>query len=84
MVIYVLCEKYAAFSPDCGAELGIDEAEKLLRKLLDDRNITPWKRIHIDVYGIPGQSLYIAYPEAEMKIRLAEYALPFIEEYFTE
>lgn len=84
MIIHALCDKYAAFSLEHGSTAGKTEAERMLRKALEEYNVEPWGRIHIDAYCAGGRSLFIAYPESETKISLAAYALPFLNDYFTE
>lgn len=84
MKIYSVSDKCAAFSTESGENAGIREAEKILRKLLDSKHLKQWKQIHFDVFAGNASTLFLAYPEPEIKITVAPYALPFIQEYFTE
>ncbi len=84
MEIYAVCSQYMAFSVSTKNLLNEDESEKFIRELLRKNMLSQWKNIHIDVFANEDTALYIAYPEPGIEIRLADYALPFIKEYFTE
>lgn len=84
MEIYTVCSRCAAFSIPGSSILSENDAEKLVRYLLKDKLLDQWECIHFDVFTSNDMILYLAYPEKAMKIRLADYALPFLGEYFTE
>jgi len=84
MKIYCLNESCAAFSAEKGEILCCAEAEKLIRSLITQNNMVQWVGMSVDVFCCEEEYLYVARPLNEIKIRLADYALPFISEYFTE
>ena len=84
MEIYCINERCAAFSLASGEKFSREDAEKLVKSLISSKNIENWDTIHIDMFACGCRRLYIAYPDARLRISIAPYALPYISEYFTE
>ena len=84
MEIHYLSQFGIVFSIEATVGPNREEAEKCIKKILNSAGLTPWNNICIDYYGINNKNICFAYPCEYSKISIAPYALPFIEEYFTE
>lgn len=60
------------------------QAEQAVRHALSVCGYQPWESMSIEIFEGPEISLLIASPIQEPEVRIADYALPFINEYFTE
>ena len=59
-------------------------ADKLLRYALRCGGKSPWVKTEIDTIAGKRETLLIARPLPLLSVRIAPYALPFLQEYFTE
>ena len=84
MKIYCVNSACAAFSAEAGEKLDKDSAAKLVEGLLKEKRLEKWHKTNIDVFAAKNARLYLAYHGEEIKINIADYALPFLSEYFTE
>ncbi len=84
MNICLINDRYIVFSVESEKTMDKFEAEAVVRSLLHDKGLPYWKKIHIDMFSSRESILYIAYPEVVLSFSLADYALPFLKEYFTE
>ncbi len=84
MKIHTVCSEFIAFSLS-GAELmGESEATDFVREQLRESLLPCWHNISVEVFAGSGEALYLAHPLDSMKISIAPFLMPFIEEYFTE
>lgn len=60
------------------------EAEKAVQNALRKCGYLPWRSMSIDVFQGCGGALLIASPASGEQIHIADYAFPFINEYFTD
>ncbi len=84
MEIHAVCPEFIVFSAPTDNHIGKSEAEQLIRELLNINHIPQWSSICIDIFTGDENALFFAYPLHEIKLTLAPYALPFLEQYFTE
>ena len=84
MEIYCINERCAAFCIDSTERFSRKDAEELVKSLISTKKLESWETIHIDMFACGCRRLYLAYPDARLKISIAPYALPYISEYFTE
>lgn len=82
--IHVLCDSYAVFTLEENNFVEKKAAENLLRRAMCEKHLKQWENIHFEVFCGKHGTLYLAFPENGIKIHIAPYALPFLNEYFTE
>lgn len=75
---------YVVLYLDSSEVINENTAEALVREMLASRHLAQWDKMYIDLFSSPRSTLLLARPERNIKVRLAEYALPFFGEYFTE
>lgn len=59
-------------------------AEAMVRRLLEDTHLRRWSGMHIEIFPAHASALLLARPENTLRISIAGYALPYLQEYFTE
>lgn len=84
MKIICLTSSCVAFTAEKNEYISENDAKALIDAEFEKRSIKKWSKINVDFFCCGGEKLYIARPEMRLEIRLAEYALPFLTEYFTE
>ena len=84
MEIYYLSPYGIAFSAEAGVLINREETKDYIQQALISAGFAAWSNMCIDFYGIKDENICFAYPCEYSKISIAPYALPFIEEYFTE
>lgn len=67
-----------------GAGLSRAEAEELVRCALTLGGFSQWSGMSIHMFTGGGDALLMAVPAGGCSAFIADYALPFFEEYFTE
>ena len=60
-----------------------EQAAFLVKRALLDNSLTPWSRIHIDIFCAGGDALVIAFPDNEPSVSIADYAVEYINRYLT-
>lgn len=84
MKVYAVNRKCVAFSMSRNAVINKSEAEFLVKRMLKQHGLLAWKHIRIDMFAFNDIALYLAYPDNRIEISIADYALPYIIDYFTE
>jgi len=67
-----------------GENITTQQAEQAVRHALSVCGYRPWENMSIEIFEGPELSLLIASHRPEPEVHIADYALPFINEYFTE
>jgi len=84
MKVHTVCSKYIVFSLSNNEIMGENETMEFVRKQLKEKHIPSWNNISIEVFTGSGEALYFVHPQDYLKISVASFLLPFIDEYFTE
>lgn len=66
-----------------GSKITKAQAAYLVRKALRESELQPWERVHIDLFCAGADALVIAFPTVEMSVRIADYAIEYINRYLT-
>ncbi len=83
MEVHVICNEYMIFTSPADELINGKALNKLVHKIQKESSMTPWENICAEIYCCCKENLYFIYPD-EPKIYLADYALPFLKEYFTD
>ena len=67
-----------------GENMTTEQAEQAVRHALSVCGYDPWESMSIEIFEGGEDSLLIATPRREPQVRIADYALPFLNEYFTK
>lgn len=84
MEILAIAESYAAVLLDNGNPLCANQAETMILQLLKKEGMPLWDGMYIDEFCASNNVLLLARPKKYTGIRIADYALPFLKDYFTE
>ena len=80
----IISHSYVTILIHKGENMTTEQAEQAVRHALSVCGYAPWESMSIEIFEGDEVSLLIASPRREPEVCIADYALPFINEYFTE
>ena len=80
----IISHSYVTLLIHKGENITTEQAEQAVRHALDVCGYEPWESMSIEIFAGDEVSLLIASPCKVPEVHIAEYELPFINEYFTE
>ena len=83
MKLQIISDKFMIFTSPAEVLICGDALNKLVHKIQKENAISSGDNIRVEIYSCNKENLYFIYPN-DVKIYLAEYALPFLGEYFTD
>jgi len=84
MEYQIVNESFVAILLHNSKKLDLQNAKCIVKDALDGAGLEPWEKIEIDMFSGSGDTLLIAKPAGGCKARIADYALPFFNRYFTD
>ena len=84
MKVQIVCEKYIVIKMPGVDMIGADKIKDEVHKILRHHYLPIWENMRAEVYCNGEECLYFIFPESSEKIYLASYAIPYLDEYFTE
>ncbi len=79
----IVKKDYVAMIVEGDMVIGRRRAADLVNSALISHGFSPWEDLCIDLFAGKGCSLIIARPEAISDVYIADYALPFLQDYLT-
>lgn len=84
MKVQIVCGKYIVITVPVVDVIGADEIKDAVHKILRQHSLPLWERMKVEIYCNGEECLYFIFPEQSEKIYIASYAIPYLDEYFTE
>lgn len=80
----IISENFVTVLIHKGESITVEEARQAVRHALTVCGYTPWQNMSLELFEGQDGDLLMASPEKEPEVFIADYALTFIEEYFTD